>query len=81
MSDGGSPIPEPKVHDAPARRGSRRKPLPRHCNEKGFPRCIHSGSSILKQILAVSNARLRDIHPLLLEMDARARAKREAEGE
>ena len=59
-------IPEPRFQASPQTIGSdkKRKPLPRH---------------IVKEILDASNARLRSRHPLLLEMQARARAKREAE--
>ena len=64
MTDGKLPeIPKPRFQASPKRRPGR-KPLPRH---------------IVKQILDASNARLRSRHPLLLEMQARARAKLEAE--
>ena len=33
----------------------------------------------MEEILDASNARLRSLHPRLLEMEARRRAKREAE--
>ena len=58
-------LPKPRFQPGPPRRpANTRKPLPRH---------------IVKQILDASNARLRSRHPLLLEMQARARAKLEAE--
>ena len=57
-------IPKPRFQPGPPRRpANTRKPLPRH---------------IVKQILDASNARLRSRHPLLLEMQARCRARREA---
>ena len=58
-------IPKPRFQSRPYRAtpAKMRKPLPRH---------------IVKQILDASNARPRARHPLLLEMQARARAKLEA---
>ena len=63
--DRGPPLPKPRFQASPEREnpGSERKPLPRHS---------------VKQILDASNARNRWRDPLLLEMQARARAKREA---
>ena len=53
-------IPKPRFQPGPPPPPARkRKPLPRH---------------IVKEILEASNARLRSRHPLLLEMQARARA-------
>ena len=54
----------PKRRPMPPPPASTRKPLPRH---------------ILKQILDASNARLRWRDPMLLEMQARTRAKLKAE--
>ena len=56
-------IPKPRFQAAPQTIGKdeKRKPLPRH---------------IVKEILDASNARLRSRHPLLLEMQARCRARR-----
>ena len=51
-------IPKPRFQASPPP-ARPRKPLPRH---------------IVKEILDASNARLRSRHPLLLEMQARARA-------
>ena len=58
-------LPNPRFQpDPPRHPAETRKPLPRH---------------IVEEILDASNARLRSLHPRLLEMEARRRAKREAE--